>query len=138
MVKGGSEGGNFAAPWAFAGFTIHKETPMDPHVDLLPYPLKDLHLGDVVIEEYVIPDEARALVLSQLFIFTPVPKLWQWKRDIHTDRVFQVKEYRVLRFNERNWLYGPFVEDEGGSIIDWIPAAPPRRQKKEERGASGA
>jgi len=110
----------------------------DPQVELLPYPLKELDLGDAVIEEYVIPDEARELVLNQLYLFTPVPKLWQWKRDIHTNRVFQVRQYRVLRHGGRNWLFGPFVEDDGGSVIDWIPAAPPRRQKKEVDASSPA
>lgn len=105
----------------------------NPHLDELPYPLQRLDLGDVVVEEYVIPDEARELLLSQLYFFTPVPKLWQWKRDLHTDRVFQVKEYRVLRHSGRNWLFGPFVEDHGGTVIDWIPAHAPSRTGSDTR-----
>jgi len=107
----------------------------DPHVDLLPYPLKPLDLGDAVIEEYIIPNEARAELLAQLHFFKPVPRLTAWRLDLHTGRKFQVRDYRVLRHGGRNWLFTPFVEEGGGSVIDWVPTAPPRRARKEESGS---
>lgn len=99
----------------------------DPHVERLPYPTKPLLLGDHAIEEYVIPDECREDVLRLLYLFVPVPRLNAWREDLHTGRKFQVREFRVIRHSGRNWLFTPFIEEGGGSVIDWIPTTPPRR-----------
>jgi hypothetical protein len=101
----------------------------DPHVERLPYPTKDLVLGKAVIEEYVIPDESREEVLRLLYLFQPVPRLGAWRMDLHTGRKFQVRQYRVIRHSGRNWLFTPFIEEGGGSVIDWIPTAPPKRPR---------
>ena len=47
--------------------------------------------------------------------------------DLHTGKEFRVREFRVTRERGRNWLLSPFVEEGGGSVIDWMPVG--RRRK---------
>jgi hypothetical protein len=101
----------------------------DPHVERLPFPTRRLTIGQVRFEEYIIPDDRREEVLRLLYLFRPVPRLSAWREDIHTGRKFRVRDYRVLRHGGRNWLVSPFYEEGGGTVIDWIPTAPPRRAR---------
>ena len=87
----------------------------------LPYPTKPLFIGGEEIEEYVIPEEKRAEVLKQLYIFNRPPALDEERLDLHTGKEFRVREFRVTRERGRNWLLSPFVEEGGGSVIDWMP-----------------
>lgn len=93
----------------------------------LPFPTKPLVINGTKIEEYIIPDEKKAEVLKQLYIFKPVPKLDEERLDLHTGKEFRVREFRVTRERGRNWLLSPFVEEGGGSVIDWMPVG--RRRK---------
>ena len=93
----------------------------------LPYPTKPLFIGGEEIEEYVIPEEKRAEVLKQLYIFNRPPALDEERLDLHTGKNFRVREFRVTRERGRNWLLSPFVEEGGGSVIDWMPVG--RRRK---------
>lgn len=99
----------------------------DPYTEKLPYPTRQLLIGEVRLEEYIIPFDDREEVLRQLYIFTPVPRLKAWRRDLHTDKCFRVIDFRVIWSGERNWLVTPFYEEGGGTVIDWVPAAPPSR-----------
>jgi hypothetical protein len=40
------------------------------------------------VEEYVIPDEDRELVLEQIYPFSPIPKLTDVMYDVHADKKF--------------------------------------------------
>ncbi|MBE3038996.1 MAG: hypothetical protein IMZ62_09325 [Chloroflexi bacterium] len=87
----------------------------------LPYETRPLQLanGDFV-EEFDIPDEDKEIVLEQLYPFTPVPKLNQRMYDIHADKYFVVREFRVTWEHGMNWLVSPYYPECGGTVIDWV------------------
>jgi len=73
------------------------------------------------IEEYLIPDESRQEVLNDLYIFENPPKINDVLFDIHEEKPFTVGDYKVMRYDDQNWLVSPYFEHSGGSIIDWVP-----------------
>lgn len=95
-----------------------KKTNEEPR---LPFPTKPLIIGGEEIEEYVIPDNKRAEVLEQLYIFDPIPALDEERFDLHSGKKFRVSDYRVTREEGMNWLVSPFYEEGGGTVIDWMP-----------------
>ena len=94
----------------------------DPEITELPFPTVKHYFGSEVVEEYVIPDEKRAEVLEKLFIFEPVPGLDEMMVDIHENRAFRVRDYKVIQGPDRPFLMSPYWETSGGSVIDWFPA----------------
>lgn len=102
--------------------------PSDPHLERLPFPTQSLVLRTAVVEEYLIPEELREWVLGLLYLFRPVPSLAAWRMDLRTGRIFQVREFRVIRHAGRNWLFTPFIEEGGGGVLSWVPIPPPRRR----------
>ena len=88
----------------------------------LPYPTRPLVLPDRIIEEYIIPVKKKGEVLKQLYPFTPIPALTARMLDIHEDKTFRVRDFRVTRENNRNWLVSPYYHLGGGTVIDWFPA----------------
>lgn len=88
----------------------------------LPFPTKPLVIGGVELEEYIIPDEKRAEVLDELYIFDPVPALDEERFDLHSGKKFFVRNYRVTREDGHNYLVSPYYEEGGGTVIDWMPA----------------
>jgi hypothetical protein len=87
----------------------------------LPFPTKPLVIDGVELEEYVIPEDRKAEVLRQLYLFRPIPSLEDEFFDLHSVRRFKVKQFRVTRENGFNWLVSPYYEDGGGTVIDWVP-----------------
>jgi hypothetical protein len=87
----------------------------------LPFPTKPLVVHGRKIEEYIIPDDKRAEVLAQMYPFAPVPGLDEEWCDIHSGKVFAIRQFRVTREDGRNWLVSPFYEEGGGTVIDWVP-----------------
>ena len=83
------------------------------------HPLKMAHGPDEL--EYEIPDEAREAVLAKLYPFMPCPKLTDRRLDIHEQKEFVVKEFRVIRGRNRNFLVSPFYPKSGGMVVDWMP-----------------
>lgn len=104
-----------------------KTTSEEPR---LPFPTKPLFIGGEEIEEYVIPEEKRAEVLKQLYIFNRPPALDEERLDLHSGKKFRVRDFRVTRERGRNWLLSPFVEEGGGSVIDWMPVKARRVSKR--------
>jgi biotin carboxylase len=92
----------------------------------LPFPTKPLVINGVSIEEYIIPEEKKAEVLEDLYIFHPCPGLDDEQEDMHSGKRFKVRQFRVTRENGHNYLVSPFYEEGGGTVIDWIPV---RRKK---------
>jgi hypothetical protein len=87
----------------------------------LPYSTRPLIFPNgLIVEEFIIPDEDRALVLEQLYPFSPVPKLTDQMIDIHVDRIFTVKDFRVTWENGMNYLVSPYYLEGGGTVIDWM------------------
>jgi len=87
----------------------------------LPFPTKLLVINGVEIEEYVIPDDKKADVLNELYIFDPVPALDEERFDLHSGKKFRVRDFRVTREDGLNFLVSPYYEEGGGTVIDWLP-----------------
>ena len=96
--------------------------PMTPTGEKLPYPTRPLKVHGGTVEEYIIPDEKKAEVLQQLYIFDPVPALDEVLFDLHEGRKFRVADFRVTWENGMNFLVSPYYPSSGGSVIDWMPA----------------
>lgn len=88
----------------------------------LGYPVRKMAFGGMSLEEYIIPDEDRARVLDELYPFEPVPGLNERMFDLHEEKEFLVREYRVVRGPEIDLLVSPYFPMSGGTVIDWMPA----------------
>ena len=94
------------------------ELPMD---EKLPYPTKPMYFPDgTSAEEFIIPDEDKELVLAQLYPFSPIPKLTDEVYDLHADKTFIVKDFRVTWEHGMNYLVSPYYPESGGTVIDWM------------------
>jgi hypothetical protein len=89
----------------------------------LPYPTRPWLMPDgTILEEFIIPEDEKALVLEHLFPFSPVPELSDRMIDIHCDKEFEVREYRVTWEFGMNYLVSPYYAEAGGTVIDWVYA----------------
>lgn len=88
----------------------------------LPYPTRPLKVQGATVEEYVIPDDKKAEVLEELYIFEPVPSLDEERFDLHEGKKFRLGDFRVTREDGYNFLVSPYYPSSGGSVIDWMPA----------------
>jgi hypothetical protein len=95
--------------------------PFEPHEDKLPFPTRPLKVGDDVVEEFIIPPDRKQEVLEQLYLFDPVPSLDDELYDLHEDKTFIVRDFRVTWENGQNWLVSPYYPSSGGTVIDWMP-----------------
>ena len=86
----------------------------------LPFPTRPLKVQGGVIQEYIIPDEYKEDVLRLLYPFIPVPSLDDEMLDIHEDKTFLVKDFRVVRDFSMDMLVSPYFPISGGSVIDWV------------------
>ena len=92
-----------------------------PIEDKLPYPTCPLVFPDgTSVEEFVIPDEDKEIVLAQLYPFSPIPKLIDIVYDLHADKTFVVKDFRVTWEHGMNHLVSPYYPESGGTVIDWM------------------
>lgn len=94
----------------------------DPQIEeRLPYATRPMHFQDGTwVEEFIIPEEDREIVLEQLYPFSPVPKLTDEMYDIHADKTFIVKDFRVTWEHGMNYLVSPYYPESGGTVIDWM------------------
>jgi hypothetical protein len=93
------------------------EQPLD---ERLPYQTKPMYFPNgASVEEFIIPDEDRELVLAQLYPFSPIPKLTDEMYDIHAEKNFVVKDFRVTWEHGMNYLVSPYYPESGGTVIDW-------------------
>ncbi len=89
--------------------------------DELPFPLRELPCSDgTVQQEYAIPDDRKAEVFKQLYFFSQPPALEDIMYDIHEDKLFIVKEFRVIRWHGGNLIASPYFPHSGGMVVDWI------------------
>jgi len=96
---------------------MDNETPPD---EKLPYQTRLMYFPNgASVEEFIIPDEDRELVLEQLYPFSPIPKLTDVMYDIHADKKFVVKDFRVTWEHGMNYLVSPYYPESGGTVIDW-------------------
>ena len=97
---------------------MHEDDPLD---EKLPYATRPMYFSDgSCVEEFIIPDEDRELVLEQLYPFSPVPKLTDEMYDLHADKTFLVREFRVTWEHGMNYLVSPYYPESGGTVIDWM------------------
>lgn len=96
---------------------------MDNHDDKeprLPYLTKPLIINGREIEEYIIPEDDKGIVLEKMCLWE-LPDLDEQRFDLHSGKLFTVRDFRVTRENGRNWLVSPYYEEGGGTVIDWMP-----------------
>jgi len=74
---------------------------------------------DPKTNEYSIPDVFKEEVLQQLYPYDDCPSLDTVLYDLHKQKTFVCRDYRVVRDDNFNWLMSPFKG--GGSVIDWMP-----------------
>ncbi len=86
----------------------------------LPFPTRPLEIRGDIIEEYVIPDDKKKMVLEEMYPFIPVPSLDEELYDIHEGKKFFVKDYRVVREGNFDLLVSPYYPSSGGTVIDWV------------------
>jgi hypothetical protein len=97
---------------------MNEDSPID---EKLPYKTRQLFFPNgVSVEEFIIPDEDRELVLEQLYPFSPIPKLTDVLYDLHADKTFVVKDFRVTWEHGMNYLVSPYYAESGGTVIDWV------------------
>ncbi|MEP7134313.1 MAG: hypothetical protein ABI904_05220 [Chloroflexota bacterium] len=96
---------------------MNHESPLD---ERLPYQTRPMYFTNgASVDEFIIPDEDRELVLEQIYPFSPIPKLTDVMYDIHAEKTFMVKEFRVTWEHGMNFLVSPYYPESGGTVIDW-------------------
>ena len=98
--------------------------PMEPPMSAeqkLPFPTRPLRIGADVVEEYIIPDNKKEEVLQLLYLFENVPSLDDERFDLHEEKMFVVRDFRVTWEDGQNWLVSPYYPSSGGTVIDWMP-----------------
>jgi len=88
----------------------------------LPFPLRTVLTKLGPVDVYEIPDNQKAAVLKELYLFRPLPGLEDVMEDIHAEKTFKVKDFMVTREGKMNVLASPYYLDHGGTVIDWVPA----------------
>jgi|SRR4030095_3041013 hypothetical protein len=97
---------------------MYDESPLD---EKLPYPTQPMYFPDgSSVEEFIIPEEDKEIVLEQLYPFSPIPKLTDEMYDLHADKMFIVKDFRVTWEHGMNYLVSPYYPESGGTVIDWM------------------
>lgn len=94
----------------------------EPQLDeKLPYATRPMYFPNgASVEEFIIPEEDKEIVLEQLYPFSPVPKLTDVLYDLHADKTFVVKDFRVTWEHGMNYLVSPYYPESGGTVIDWM------------------
>ena len=109
---------------------MDENNPLD---EPLPYPTRPLFFPNgECVEEFIIPEEDREIVLEQLYPFSPVPKLTDVMYDLHADKTFVVKDFRVTWEHGMNYLVSPYYPESGGTVIDWVDEDWGSEQSSEE------
>ncbi len=86
----------------------------------LPFPTRPLDVRGGNAEEYIIPDDHKEVVLKMFYPFSPVPSLDDEMLDLHEDKTFVVRDFRLVREGRMNCLVSPYYSDSGGTVIDWV------------------
>ena len=93
----------------------------NPIEERLPYPTRPMYLPNgISVEEFIIPDEDKEIVLKQLYPFSPIPKLTDEVEDLHAGKKFLIKDFRVTWEHGMNYLVSPYYPESGGTVIDWM------------------
>lgn len=92
---------------------------LHPAPPRLPYPTRPLATlyGEMV--EYLIPETEKNRVLRQLYPYADPPAMDDWLIDIHENRTFAAREFKVVQQDGYVLLVSPYFAASGGSVIDW-------------------
>lgn len=97
---------------------MEDESPIE---EKLPYSTQPMYFPNGKwVDEFIIPEEDREIVLEQLYPFSPIPKLTDEMYDVHADKTFIVKDFRVTWEHGINYLVSPYYPESGGTVIDWM------------------
>lgn len=93
-----------------------------PEAAPLPYPTRRMRMpkGYKSEMEYIIPESDRKLILESLYPFQECPGLDDELFDLHMNKRFRVRDYRVIRHDGRNLLVSPYYPQKGGMVVDWV------------------
>lgn len=92
-----------------------------PIEEKLPYATRRMYFPDgTSVDEFIIPEEDKGLILEQLYPFSPVPALTDIVYDMHADKTFVVGDFRVTWEHGMNYLVSPYYPENGGTVIDWV------------------
>ncbi len=95
--------------------------PLSRPQERLDYPTKIMKMANgCEVERYIIPEEDRQKVLDALYPFNDQPGLDDERLDIHTSRLFKVRDFIVTREGNGNFLVTPFYAEAGGTVLDWM------------------
>jgi hypothetical protein len=72
--------------------------------------------------EYEIPEECKAGVLKKMYPFVDCPKMDDKRYDHCEGEAFIVRDFKVVRENEANYLVSPYYHNSGGTVLDWFPS----------------
>mgnify|MGYP006993850752 CR=1 FL=1 len=70
---------------------------------------------------YEIPDADKAKVLSDLCPLQDVPGIYDEMFDLHEGKLFQVRDFLVVRWGGGNLLASPYFPRSGEMLVDWPP-----------------
>ena len=91
------------------------------------FPTRTLEMPGGAVTEIIVPESRKEEVLRQLYPFVGVPRLDDEMYDLHEDRPFRVRDYKVVLTGGVHFLVSPYFAHSGGSVIDWIPMRGRRR-----------
>ena len=89
---------------------------------MLPFPIRRVKVSGGFVEEYIIPEDKKESVLALLYPFFSVPHMDKVMIDIHENKRFRVRDFKVIQGPDRPFLMSPYWETSGGSVIDWMAA----------------
>lgn len=92
-----------------------------PTPKTLPFPTQKIQTIFGEMTEYLIPDEQKEQVLKELHPYGAPPPLDAVLVDIHSDREFTVRDYKVVEQNGYVMPVSPYFAEDGASVIDWEP-----------------
>ena len=80
-----------------------------PEAAPLPYPTRRMRMpkGYKSEMEYIYPFQECPGLDDELF-------------DLHMNKRFRVRDYRVIRHDGRNLLVSPYYPQKGGMVVDWV------------------
>ena len=87
----------------------------------LPYPLLPLKMMEGPdAQEYQIPETEREKVFQEQYPFVDCPRMDDIRFDLHEQKRFVVREYRLIRECGRNFIVSPYYPHSGGMVVDWM------------------
>ncbi len=95
-----------------------KKGPLWPR---LSFPTRTVGAGAGEVEEYIIPEEEKGRVLEDMYPFEPFPDLDGTMFDLHEEKPFRVRDFRVIRGEAMDYLVSPYFFNSGGTVMDWMP-----------------